>query len=296
MVFGTLQSCLDKRVKACRHKRNLGVVAAFNSAFLLAAGDYRTISCADDINDAGRISDSLELLTSSKSDILSACMLKFNNHGEPLGIGGVPGGFLGGTLFFSRRIANEIYPIPEHLHCTDRWIMALTSLHGWKHIHSNSISAYYRLHARNDVITPYMNFSEYQSRLTKFFQRDNDFLNTYLHYVKGKRLPLSEKSLASLNRRMLINGLIINRQQHPWPQRAWCYFKAFSNSRDWYRGLLWMLRLSYLTYLKTMGHYLVERLKMRATGLQKATILKTMITGQSGARCAPADFSVRQKR
>ena len=267
---------LDNRIKICHHKRNLGVVAAFNSAFNLASGDYIAISCADDINDKERISKSLNLLNSSKSDILSSCMLRFNNKGEIIGTAGTwqtPGhhtslkypGFVGGSLFFTRDIGQSIYPVPENLHCTDQWIYALTFLHGWKHVHSNSISAYYRYHDQNDVITPYMTFSEYKSKIIKSFHRDNLFFNTYVNYIKSMQRISSEEYLLYLKGRKKIDDAIGNFQKHSKARNMLNFFKVFSHNKYWYKGLIIILNLSYFLYLRMQVLGFINKLIIRKT-------------------------------
>ena len=266
---------LDNRIKICHHKRNLGVVAAFNSAFNLASGDYIAISCADDINDKRRISKSLELLVSSKSDILSSCMLKFNNSEEILGISGFHHNpdnyfsllnifknhsFLGGTLFFTREVGHSIYPIPENLHCTDGWISALTFSHEWKHIHSNFISAYYRFHDQNDVATPSMKFPDYKNRLIRTFHRRDIFHSTYLDHIKTKQLMPSEEILSYLKDMKEIDNVIINPQTHSKARCILNLLKVFSNTKDWYGVLLVTLNLSYLLYLRRQIIDFIEKL------------------------------------
>ena len=257
---------LDKRIKTFHHKQKLGIVAAFNSAFNLASGDYIAISCADDINDKKRISRSLELLSASKADILSSCMLEFINNGKILGISGFQNnsygnfsllnilknrvGFIGGSFFFTREMGNKIYPLPENLHCTDQWISTLTYSHGWKHIHNNFISAYYRFHDKNDHATPYMKFSDYKKRLIKHFPRRNIFYDTYLDYIKSKQLIPSEEIITYLKYIKRINSIIICNRTHSKAKKLLNLLKLFSNTKDWLRALIIILDLSYIIYLR----------------------------------------------
>ena len=266
---------LDKRIKIFHHKQKLGIVAAFNSAFNLACGDYIAILCADDINDKKRISQSLELLSAYKADILSSCMLEFNNNGKILGISGYKknsydhfsllnffknrGGFIGGSLFFTRNIGNKIYPLPENLHCTDQWIFALTYSHGWKHIHENFISAYYRFHDKNDHATPYMKFPNYKKRFIKGFSRRNIFYNTYLDYVKSRQLIPSEEIITYLKYIKKINSIIIYNRTHSKAKKLRNLFKLFSNNKDWLRALIIILDLSYITYMRSRIIHFITR-------------------------------------
>ncbi len=253
----------------------VGIVAAFNSAFNLASGDYIAISCADDINDKSRITKSLELLSTSKADVFSSCMLEFNNNGEILGISGFHkdshnhfsllnflknrGGFMGGTLFFTREIGEKIYPLPEDLHCTDQWIFALTYSHGWKHIHYNFISAYYRFHDKNDHATPYMKFPDYKKRLIKHFPRRNIFYNTYLDYIKSRQLILSEEIITCLKYIKKINNIISCSRTHSKTKKLLNLFKVFSNTKDWYRALIIILDLSYIPYLRSQVIHFIKK-------------------------------------
>lgn len=190
----------DSRIKFQKFDINKGKVAAFNAAYDMADGDYFAILGADDTSVANRIDASLKCIRDSGANLVYGdyyiCDERMNikstyftssdiNIDNILFNNKIPGG----TVFFDKMLANNIFPIPQNLKFEDWWISFVAILVGGVcHMHVPVIN--YRFHAFNDSVTQAV-----------FGVKRKDFLRHERYYEEF------EKYLTDNNRQSLIGKL-----------------------------------------------------------------------------------------
>jgi alpha-1,3-rhamnosyltransferase len=123
-------------IKVINFPENRGKCASQNAAFAASSGEFIAIHGGDDVSRSSRLSRQVKFMTDNGLD---ACITEMrtidekgcvilSNYGTVLKptnchLKLVKGNsFPAGTLMFSRKIAEKIYPIPEKLTYEDRWI------------------------------------------------------------------------------------------------------------------------------------------------------------------------------
>jgi glycosyltransferase involved in cell wall biosynthesis len=145
-------ACRDQRIKVFINDLK-GKNKAFNTAFNESTADFICFLGADDILHPESLGRRFQILDKDNNMNFSTCLLetiseidKFRgiifpkNRDSP--------NFSGGSIFFKRKIANKIFPIPEILPNEDVW----TSLHlknFGKGVHLPEPLYYYRIHSNN---------------------------------------------------------------------------------------------------------------------------------------------------
>lgn len=185
-------SSTDSRIVLRQHKKNMGKVAAQNSAFEVATGEYIAICGADDWYPIDRIESQVEFLNQKDADFTFGDM-SIAVTSERTGRNYVVGELYGcaylmsrdwkevllgisascGTAFFTRKIAEKIYPIPHGLPYEDRWITAIALLNGTV-IMQNKILGFYRQHSSNSfgLLCCRDNFHDFLRRYKSVYLRN----------------------------------------------------------------------------------------------------------------------------
>lgn len=125
----------NDRVKLHRFDRNCGKVAAFNSSYLMATGDYIAIIGADDVNYPDRIEKQLRHIQENNLDLtcggLDIADIKLNKISSivldiplTININNILENNIvaGGTILMTKQCAELIFPMPEKLPFEDWWI------------------------------------------------------------------------------------------------------------------------------------------------------------------------------
>lgn len=144
---------IDSRIKVFRIKEK-GKNKSFNEAFVKSKSDFICFFAADDVLHPQSLGIRLEPLLSTGNIVnFSTCLLETISEDEEYNGLIFPKNrnspnYSGGSIFFTRRLATKIFPIPVDLPNEDVW----TSLH-LKHFgsgfHISSPLYYYRIHHNN---------------------------------------------------------------------------------------------------------------------------------------------------
>lgn len=182
----------DERVKYKIFSANKGKVCAFNEAYKLASGDYISLVGADDVNALDRSRMSVEFIERLEvglvysdyyvcderlnvrsvvnvSDSVNLKQLCFNNK------------ISGGTVLFSRSLAELIFPMPEVLRFEDWWI-AFVAVCESKVARIDKPLLYYRHHGLNDSVS-----SRFFKAKVKDFSRHFDYYKVFHNYLCEKK-------------------------------------------------------------------------------------------------------------
>jgi len=162
-TWAILEQYTDTRVKKHRFAENRGKVAAFNQSYCMSSGDYFALIGADDVNCAHRISSQMDFLVDNRVDVtwgsytqidgdghdLPEDMYVFNENPTQRDVL-VDNCIPGNTVFFNRRVAEKVFPIPSQLLFEDWWI-AFNTIYHYKFKFLNKPLIKYRLHDGNTV-------------------------------------------------------------------------------------------------------------------------------------------------
>jgi glycosyltransferase involved in cell wall biosynthesis len=140
-------SLCHSNIKVIHFASNKGKASAQNAAFKKSSGKYIAITGADDYGCYSRIKSQIDYLIANKLDCVfsnlylvdqyNCCILK-----RPVIYPVLPSipkleeivtqgsGLPGGTMLFTRDLAQKIYPIPEHLPYEDLWFNFIASIYG----------------------------------------------------------------------------------------------------------------------------------------------------------------------
>lgn len=137
---------LHSNIKVISFPINRGKVEAQNAGFKISTGKYIAISGGDDFACYSRIKTQLDYLKGHNLDFVSSnlYMIDSDNNcliNNPIFYHTPPTpytleqvllgrGYPGGTIFFSRDLAEKIYPIPSHLPYEDLWFNFIAVIHG----------------------------------------------------------------------------------------------------------------------------------------------------------------------
>lgn len=142
----------DTRIKVFVNDAK-GKNRAYNRAFQESKGDFLCFLAADDILHPDSLQIRLQPMLNDDTTSFTTCLLqtisadaKFDgivfpkNHEAP--------NYSGGSIFFTKDLANKVFPIPEHLPNEDVWTaLHLKNFGTGKHL-STSLY-YYRIHDAN---------------------------------------------------------------------------------------------------------------------------------------------------
>ncbi len=158
-----LENYSSDQVKIDRFSKNKGKVIAFNNSFSLATGKYIAIIGADDVNLPNRVENQLKFLIDQAIDLTWGKLIHIGSSGEilknyytPLKVKPKKCDILqdnfipGNTIFLSKRLANQIFPIPKELKFEDWWI-AFNAIFSAKYKMLETPVIKYRIHENNTV-------------------------------------------------------------------------------------------------------------------------------------------------
>ncbi len=130
----------DTKVTYFAFEENKGKVAAINKAFSLSSGDYIALLAGDDVMACNSIESRKEFLENNKFDVVCSDMMLCTENLDPISIlriykkkGPISwneekykllvNNFIGGgSIFFKRQVAEDLFPIPEDLLFEDWWL------------------------------------------------------------------------------------------------------------------------------------------------------------------------------
>lgn len=190
---------LDNRISFYKLSEK-GKCRAYNFAFTKSTGDYICYFAADDILTSNSLESRINILFDNKAANFSTCLLetfslnpKYNGSVFPRNIN-MPN-FSGGSIFFTKQIANLIFPIPEKLPNEDTWSTLVLKAFG-KNIHIPKVLYKYRIHDNNSngYDLPFQTkknkflerMSAYNLFISKYYNEcDNNFIYYLENYIKG---------------------------------------------------------------------------------------------------------------
>ena len=162
-TWDILKSLESERVIISRLNENQGKVPAFNLSYSKATGDYIALIGADDVNFRDRIESQINFLQSQKVDLTWGHFEHIDTNGDPLPdyhteVASkvskqmiLEDNFIpGGTMLFTREVANKVFPIPEKLRFEDWWIAFHTVFH-FKYSYQHKAAIKYRIHENSTV-------------------------------------------------------------------------------------------------------------------------------------------------
>jgi glycosyltransferase involved in cell wall biosynthesis len=177
-----------------------GKCRAYNYAFTKATGDYICYFAADDILTSDSLDLRINILLNNKAANFSTCLLetfslnpKYNESIFPSNIN--KPNFSGGSIFFTKDMANLIFPIPEILPNEDTWSTLVLKAFG-KNIHISKVLYKYRIHDNNSngYDLPFQTkknkflerMSAYNLFISKYYNEcDYNFIYYLENYIKG---------------------------------------------------------------------------------------------------------------
>lgn len=190
---------LDNRISFYKLSEK-GKCRAYNFAFTKSTGDYICYFAADDILTSNSLESRINILFDNNAANFSTCLLetfslnsKYNGSVFPRNIN-MPN-FSGGSIFFTKQIANLIFPIPEKLPNEDTWSTLVLKAFG-KNIHIPKVLYKYRIHDNNSngydlpFQTKKNKFLERMSAYTLFISKyynecDYNFIYYLENYIKA---------------------------------------------------------------------------------------------------------------
>jgi glycosyltransferase involved in cell wall biosynthesis len=194
----------DPRVKVINLDRNMGKVFAQNAAFKQACGNYIAISGGDDFGLYSRIKKQIDFLKKNNLNFVFSNLFLVNEKNQcllnkPIFFKGQPPnltlsrifqgkGVPGGTILFTRELAEKIYPIPTKLEYEDLWFSFIASIHG-KVGYIDEPLGFYRQHSKNS-------YGVYKS------QSYLNFRNRYLYILSRIKAYLEEMKTYLLSAKM----------------------------------------------------------------------------------------------
>ncbi len=202
-----------------------GKCKAYNYAYTKSTGDYICYFAADDILTTNSLELRLNVLFENLESNFSTCLLetfslnpKYNGSVFPKNIN-TPN-FSGGSIFFTKEIANLIFPIPEILPNEDTWSTLVLKAFG-KNVHIPKVLYKYRIHDNNSNgydLTFKVKKQKFLDRMsayklfkTKYYKLcHNKFLDYLSNYIKGVNYcSNNSRLLLLLNTKITIKEKIV---------------------------------------------------------------------------------------
>lgn len=143
----------EPRIKTLKNLSQ-GKVSAYNLAFQNASGELFCFVGADDILPTNSLSDRANMLIDGKTNFTSCQIKSFGKtgifgdrtyHKNPKKIN-----YSGGAVLFDKKMANEIFPIPEELPNEDVWSGLILQFFGHG-LCTGNIGYHYRIHENNSL-------------------------------------------------------------------------------------------------------------------------------------------------
>jgi glycosyltransferase involved in cell wall biosynthesis len=190
---------LDNRISFYKLSEK-GKCRAYNFAFTKSTGDYICYFAADDILTSNSLESRINILFDNKNANFSTCLIetfslnpKYHGSVFPRNIN-MPN-FSGGSILFTKQIANLIFPIPEKLPNEDTWSTLVLKAFG-KNIHIPKVLYKYRIHDNNSngYDLPFQTkknkflerMSAYNLFISKYYNEcDYSFIHYLDNYIKG---------------------------------------------------------------------------------------------------------------
>ena len=191
-------------VKVIHFPVNRGKVVAQNSAFKQSVGKYIAIMGGDDYAAYSRIKTQVDYLIENKVSIVysNSYMVDENNFcliDRPVFFTSIPnpitlervingGGFPGGSILFTRDMAEKIYPFPSNLPYEDLWFNFIAVIHGQIGYLHEPLN-YYRQHSGNSYgLYQQRSFSDFKKRYLFIRQRLVPYLEEMKRYLLNQGL------------------------------------------------------------------------------------------------------------
>lgn len=152
---------VDSRIKINKFKKNKGKVAAFNSSFSMATGNYIAIIGADDVNFPDRITLQVRHIEETQADLVWGGFEIVDESLNKLSTGLFytptkvttdsileKNVVTGGTVLMNQNLALSLFPLPEKLAFEDWWIAYKATTYG-SLSYSKHVLMKYRQHTNN---------------------------------------------------------------------------------------------------------------------------------------------------
>jgi len=173
-------SCKFENVKVVNLSRNCGKATAQNAAFEQCLGKYIAILGGDDYSVHSRIHTQVDYLLKNQFSFVGSnsymvdennlCLLHypvfFKHPPEAITLARTfkGAGFPGGSILFTRELAEKIYPLPTNLPYEDLWFSFIAALYG-RIGYLHEPLTYYRQHSNNTYgLFKKMKFSDFKER------------------------------------------------------------------------------------------------------------------------------------
>ena len=200
-TFDLVRSIKDARLRVLKNK-NKGKVNAFNMAYSVSTGDYIVYLGGDDILPVDSIEKRLaHIAKQGKDDKQCAAfgqLLMFSEDSTYNNIripaNGSNGHISGGTLIMNRKLAEQVFPIPNSLPNEDTWTRLC--IENLADIVSDVpfVVLKYRIHSANSHRRS-MLFSEMNEFLHKRYSALSLFYNMYASDLSQKKRNLLESAI-----------------------------------------------------------------------------------------------------
>jgi len=214
-VFEAVHKIKDEvKVTYFAFEQNKGKVAALNKAFSLSSGDYLALLAGDDVMTCNSIKSRKEFLENNKFDVVCSDMMLCTENLDPIHIQRIYrkegpiswneekykllfNNFIsGGSIFFKRQVAEDLFPIPEDLLFEDWWLsfflLAKCKIIG----HIAEPLLLYRVHGQNDNAGT--SLKDYNKRVKKDFERHFAYYASFKKKLTSFQNCLDENEIASL--------------------------------------------------------------------------------------------------
>ena len=188
----------NPKVKLSKFDKNKGKVAAFNKSYEMAEGEYFALIGADDVNMKSRITKSYDFISANEYDFIFAsfevCDEKLNDScfdiSKPSKKFSVENILMdnfipGGTMFFSKKIAACIFPIPEILKFEDWWISFIAAFYGEIGFFDKKVIKY-RYTGKNNQIFADETISKKYNTIAKNYKRHFDYYKVLKEYIQNQ--------------------------------------------------------------------------------------------------------------
>ncbi len=204
----------DTEVTYFAFEQNKGKVAALNKAFSLSSGDYLALLAGDDVMTCNSIKSRKEFLENNKFDVVCSDMMLCTESLDPIHIQRIYqkegpifwnkekykllfNNFIsGGSIFFKRQVAEDLFPIPEDLLFEDWWLsfflLAKCKVIG----HIVEPLLLYRIHGQNDNAD--ISLKDFNKRVRKDFARHFVYYENFKKKLASFQDYLSEDDITDL--------------------------------------------------------------------------------------------------
>ncbi len=187
---------------------------AFNQAYKKSKGKYICYFAGDDVLEFDSLENRISPIINNSNDLVATVSRlrtisiynKFNNVITPRNE--KKGTFIGGTLFFTRLLAERIFPLPEILPNEDKWTVLHLENFSKKIFHVPKITINYRIHEKNSSSRT-GSFKRKNENMHKRFVVYSLFLEKYKKILSAESIKKISALCSAENYRFKGNNLAI---------------------------------------------------------------------------------------